>query len=158
MLYDGDLHQHDKILTWLTSQDIFEIKNEIEEVNRKMLDKLLEENEFLTVYFCKFDLMLLLIRVCVFNEYFYINIKQMSLAIRKAQLFWKNWRTSTVKRTIWILHLSKWPTLDMRVNGVSRNCQLLCTSENASLAYTEVRNSKVNCIISDISNISNSLF
>ncbi len=54
MLYDGDLHQHDKILTWLTSQDVFEIKNEIEEVNRKMLDKLLEENEFLTVYFCKY--------------------------------------------------------------------------------------------------------
>ncbi|KAJ6641164.1 hypothetical protein Bhyg_06099, partial [Pseudolycoriella hygida] len=51
MLYDGDLHQHDKILAWLTSQDVFEIKNEIEEVNRKMLDKLLEENEFLTVYF-----------------------------------------------------------------------------------------------------------
>ncbi|XP_037043198.1 uncharacterized protein LOC119079410 isoform X3 [Bradysia coprophila] len=51
MLYDGDLHQHDKILSWLTSQDVFEIKNEIEEVNRKMLDKLLEENEFLTVYF-----------------------------------------------------------------------------------------------------------
>lgn len=53
MLYDGDLHQHDRILTWLTSQDVFEIKNEIEEVNRKMLDKLLEENEFITVYFCK---------------------------------------------------------------------------------------------------------
>lgn len=52
MLYDGDLHQHDRILTWLTSQDVFEIKNEIEEVNRKMLDKLLEENEFLAVYFC----------------------------------------------------------------------------------------------------------
>jgi len=53
MLYDGDLHQFDKILSWLTSQDVFEIKNEIEEVNRKMLDKLLEENEFLTVAFCK---------------------------------------------------------------------------------------------------------
>lgn len=53
MLYDGDLHQHDKILAWLTSQDVFEIKNEIEEVNKKMLDKLLDENEFLAVYFCK---------------------------------------------------------------------------------------------------------
>ncbi|XP_021208946.1 uncharacterized protein LOC114253198 isoform X2 [Bombyx mandarina] len=51
MLYDGDLHQVDKVLQWLTSQDVFEIKNEIEEVNRKMLDKLLEENEFLAVYF-----------------------------------------------------------------------------------------------------------
>lgn len=55
MLYDGDLHQHEKILAWLTSQDVFEIKNEIEEVNRKMLDKLLEENEFISVYFCKFS-------------------------------------------------------------------------------------------------------
>lgn len=53
MLYDGDMHQYDKVLSWLTSQDVFEIKNEIEEVNRRMLDKLLEENEFLTVYFCK---------------------------------------------------------------------------------------------------------
>lgn len=53
VLYDGDLHQHEKILTWLTSQDAFEIKNEIEEVNRKMLDKLLEENEFICVIFCK---------------------------------------------------------------------------------------------------------
>jgi hypothetical protein len=53
MLYDGDMHQYDKVLSWLTSQDVFEIKNEIEEVNRKMLDKLLEENEFLTVFFCK---------------------------------------------------------------------------------------------------------
>lgn len=55
MLYDGDLHQHDRVLTWLTSQDVFEIKNEIEEVNRKMLDKLLEENEFLAVYFCEYQ-------------------------------------------------------------------------------------------------------
>lgn len=54
MLYDGDLHQFDKVLSWLTSQDVFEIKNEIEEVNRKMLDKLLEENEFLTVFFCEY--------------------------------------------------------------------------------------------------------
>lgn len=61
MLYDGDLHQHDKVLTWLTSQDIFEIKNEIEEVNRKMLDKLLEENEFLAVFFCECYVLLLLL-------------------------------------------------------------------------------------------------
>ncbi|XP_012535507.2 uncharacterized protein LOC105836192 isoform X1 [Monomorium pharaonis] len=51
LVYDGDLTQEDKILQWLTSQDVFEIKNEIEEVNRKMLDKLLDENEFLAVFF-----------------------------------------------------------------------------------------------------------
>lgn len=53
LIYDGDLTQEDKILQWLTSQDVFEIKNEIEEVNKKMLDKLLDENEFLAVFFCK---------------------------------------------------------------------------------------------------------
>ncbi|XP_071051434.1 uncharacterized protein [Onthophagus taurus] len=51
MVYDGDLMQADKVLDWLTSQDVFEIKNEIEEVNKKMLEKLLEENEFVTVFF-----------------------------------------------------------------------------------------------------------
>lgn len=54
MLYDGDMHDHQRVMNWLTSQDVFEIKNEIEEVNRKMLNKLLDENEFLAVYFCKF--------------------------------------------------------------------------------------------------------
>lgn len=51
MVYDGDLTQGDRVLDWLTSQDVFEIKNEIEEVNKKMLEKLLEENEFVTVFF-----------------------------------------------------------------------------------------------------------
>ncbi|XP_018054333.1 PREDICTED: uncharacterized protein LOC108691185 isoform X2 [Atta colombica] len=55
LIYDGDLTQEDKILQWLTSQDVFEIKNEIEEVNRKMLDKLLDENEFLAVFFYEHD-------------------------------------------------------------------------------------------------------
>ncbi|KAE8748867.1 hypothetical protein FOCC_FOCC004461 [Frankliniella occidentalis] len=51
LLFDGDLSDEEKVLAWLTAQDVFEIKNEIEEVNRKMLDKLLDENEFLAVYF-----------------------------------------------------------------------------------------------------------
>ncbi|XP_011332954.1 uncharacterized protein LOC105276699 isoform X2 [Ooceraea biroi] len=55
LVYDGDLTQEDKILQWLTSQDVFEIKNEIEEVNKKMLDKLLDENEFLAVFFYEHD-------------------------------------------------------------------------------------------------------
>ena len=44
----------ERILEWLTSQDVFETKDEIEEVNRKMLEKLLDENEFVAVYFCKY--------------------------------------------------------------------------------------------------------
>ncbi|XP_073978532.1 hulk isoform X2 [Rhodnius prolixus] len=55
LTYDGDLSDEDKVLTWLTSQDVFELKNEIEEVNRKMVDKLLDENEFLAIFFYEED-------------------------------------------------------------------------------------------------------
>nr|CAG4638530.1 EOG090X0856 [Cyclestheria hislopi] len=51
LLYEGDLLDEQRVLAWLTSQDVFEIKDEIEEVNRKMLDKLLDENDFVAVYF-----------------------------------------------------------------------------------------------------------
>lgn len=53
VIFAGDLQDEQRVLDWLTSQDVFEIKDEIEEVNRKMLDKLLDENEFVSVYFCK---------------------------------------------------------------------------------------------------------
>ena len=52
LVYEGDLRDEEKVLAWLTSQDVFEIKDEIEEVNRKMLEKLLDENDFVAVYFC----------------------------------------------------------------------------------------------------------
>jgi len=51
VVFDGDLMEGEAILEWLTSQDVFETKDEIEEVNRKMLEKLLDENEFVAVYF-----------------------------------------------------------------------------------------------------------
>jgi len=51
VVFDGDLMDGERILEWLTSQDVFETKDEIEDVNRKMLEKLLDENEFVAVYF-----------------------------------------------------------------------------------------------------------
>lgn len=51
--FEGDLTNDEAILNWLTSQEVFSIGDEIEEVNRKMLEKLLEENDFVAVYFCK---------------------------------------------------------------------------------------------------------
>lgn len=51
----GDLLDEERVFKWLTSQDVFEIKDEIEEVNRKMLEKLLDENDFVAVYFCKLN-------------------------------------------------------------------------------------------------------
>ena len=52
--FEGDLTDEEAILDWLTSQEVFSIGDEIEEVNRKMLEKLLEENDFVAVYFCKY--------------------------------------------------------------------------------------------------------
>lgn len=49
--YDGDLLDEDKVLSWLTSNDVFELEDEIEEVNKKMLDKLLETSDYIAVYF-----------------------------------------------------------------------------------------------------------
>ena len=54
MVYEGDLHNEEAVLKWLTSNDVFNIKDEIEEVNRKMLEKILNDNDFVAVYFCMF--------------------------------------------------------------------------------------------------------
>ena len=49
----GDLTNGEKVLDWLTSQDVYSIGDQIEDVNRKMLGKILAENDFVAVYFCK---------------------------------------------------------------------------------------------------------
>ena len=50
----SDLTDSQKVLSWLTSEDVFSAGDEIEDVNRHMLDKLLNEDDFVAVYFCKF--------------------------------------------------------------------------------------------------------
>lgn len=117
MLYDGDLHQHDRILTWLTSQDVFEIKNEIEEVNRKMLDKLLEENEFLAVYFCRYFFACDIRKESMrFKQIDFSS--QMKPIIRTVHWCLANWRISIVRPIIWTLHSLKCQTRGMHENGV----------------------------------------
>ena len=52
LVYDGgDLTDSEKVLSWLTSEDVFSSGDEIEDVNRHMLDKLLTENDFVAVFF-----------------------------------------------------------------------------------------------------------
>jgi thiol-disulfide isomerase/thioredoxin len=52
LVYDGgDLSDSEKVLAWLTSEDVFSTGDEIEDVNRHMLDKLLNEDDFVAVYF-----------------------------------------------------------------------------------------------------------
>lgn len=52
LLYTGDLEDEDEVLSWLTDEDTLEIPDRIEEVNTKMLEKILEENDHVVVFFC----------------------------------------------------------------------------------------------------------
>lgn len=53
--YDGDEFDEEEMLDWLTDPNVMEVSDQIEKVNRKMLDKLLKRNEHLAVMFCKDD-------------------------------------------------------------------------------------------------------
>ena len=49
----GDLEDEDEVLSWLNEDSTLEIPGKIEEVNTKMLDKILNEDEHVVVFFCK---------------------------------------------------------------------------------------------------------
>lgn len=51
--YTGDLEDEDEVLAWLTDENTLEIPGRIEEVNMKMLEKILTENDHVVVFFCK---------------------------------------------------------------------------------------------------------
>jgi hypothetical protein len=50
----GDLQNEESVLEWLIDDDNRELADEIESVNDRMLERLLEESPFLAVFFCKF--------------------------------------------------------------------------------------------------------
>lgn len=52
----GDINDEDEVLSWLNEEDTLEIPGRIEEVNIKMLEKILAENEHVVVFFCKYEL------------------------------------------------------------------------------------------------------
>lgn len=55
LVYSGDIEDEDEVLAWLTDEDTLEIPDRIEEVNTRMLDKILSENDFVVVFFCMFN-------------------------------------------------------------------------------------------------------
>lgn len=52
-MYKGDLDDEDEVLSWLTDENTLEIPGKIEEVNMKMLEKILADNDHVVVFFCK---------------------------------------------------------------------------------------------------------
>lgn len=56
MIYKGDLDDEDEVLSWLTDEETLQIPGKIEEVNTKMLEKILSDNDHVVVFFCKITL------------------------------------------------------------------------------------------------------
>ena len=50
----GDLMDESGVLEFLTSLEAMELPDQIEEVNAKILDKIVEEQEFVAVLFCEY--------------------------------------------------------------------------------------------------------
>jgi len=50
----GDLQNEESVLEWLIDDDNRELADEIEEVNSRMLERLLDESLLLAVFFCNY--------------------------------------------------------------------------------------------------------
>lgn len=53
MLFEGDMQNEKSVLEWLIDDDNRELADEIEEVNERMLERLMSESSLLVVFFCK---------------------------------------------------------------------------------------------------------
>lgn len=54
IIYDGDLMDEDNVLDFLTSLEAMDLPDRIEEVNGKILSKIIEDTEFVAVLFCEY--------------------------------------------------------------------------------------------------------
>jgi thioredoxin-like negative regulator of GroEL len=54
LIFEGDLQNEQSVLEWLIDDDNRELADEIEEVNDRMLERLMEESALLCVFFCEF--------------------------------------------------------------------------------------------------------
>ena len=56
MTFPGDLTDEEAIMDFLASPEALELEDQIEEVNAKQLYKLVQENQFVAVFFCEWTL------------------------------------------------------------------------------------------------------
>lgn len=108
-IYTGDLMKEDDILEWVLQ--LHESRHdEIESVDRKTLQVLINEKEHLAVFFCKWMFVQGGIEFTVSLLYF----PQMTTTASPALAFWRNWRPSTMTLTSMASSLSSrttssWP-------------------------------------------------
>ena len=53
LTFPGDLTNEEAIMDFLASPEALELEDQIEEVNAKQLDKLVQEKQFVAVFFCE---------------------------------------------------------------------------------------------------------
>lgn len=56
IIYEGDLMDEENVLDFLTSLEAMDLPDRIEEVNGKILSKIIEDTEFVAVLFCEYNL------------------------------------------------------------------------------------------------------
>lgn len=54
--FPGDLMDEENVLEFLTSLEAMDLPDRIEEVNAKILEKIVEDTDYVAVLFCKFFL------------------------------------------------------------------------------------------------------
>lgn len=104
LLFEGDLQNEQSVLEWLIDDDNRELADEIEEVNDRMLERLMAESTLLVVFFCKshcYD------KILGMRNEVSIGIFQMMKTVRNVKKFWKNWRKSMARPICLELTLSR---------------------------------------------------
>lgn len=56
IIYDGDLMDEEGVLDFLTSLEAMDLPDRIEEVNGKILSKIIEETPYVAVLFCEYSI------------------------------------------------------------------------------------------------------
>lgn len=135
LLFTGDLEDEDEVLSWITDEDTLEIPGKIEEVNIKMLDKILAENDHVVVFFCKFRNITDIFKI----RSWYDNIPlQMPKATRNPKRFWMNWKTSMTNVKRKILTSLRLPMMTFKRNTTCQVCQLWLSTDTNSEQFTPV--------------------
>jgi hypothetical protein len=55
LIFEGDLQNEQSVLEWLIDDDNRELADEIEEVNERMLERLMQESALICVFFCEIN-------------------------------------------------------------------------------------------------------
>lgn len=58
IIYEGDLMDEEGVLDFLTSLEAMDLPDRIEEVNAKILAKIIEETDYVAVLFCEYSIIL----------------------------------------------------------------------------------------------------